>query len=248
MNRLRAGSSGTIHSMRVLKLKTRKKSKKKGKFGTKVTLRATSGYSNVLIDTDNVLGATDSYPSVVGDRVLLRLGKWYYEITLTSVSDAGLLAVGWADKLFFGEHVYDKGVGDDNHSWALIFDSNEMKAKKKNFIERRTNCSGQKIDIPWKEGDVIGCYADVDQKTIGFTVNGSFATSLGIIVFDSVSFQSGLVPALSVNRSMKCQVNFGERPLSFSPAEGYRPIHQWLLEEQKRLVTKMERTSSSLLN
>jgi hypothetical protein len=48
-----------------------------------ITMRVSSGFAHTRMEReDNVVSATDHFPSAVADMVLLKQGRWYYEATL----------------------------------------------------------------------------------------------------------------------------------------------------------------------
>ena len=76
----------------------------------------------------------------------------------------------------------------------------------------------------WKPGDILGCMADLDAKTLSFSLNGSVEPPMGV-AFEGIEFQGGLFPVLSA-KSCDVTCNFGEdheRPLAHLP-DGYSPV------------------------
>ena len=76
----------------------------------------------------------------------------------------------------------------------------------------------------WKAGDVLGCMADLDAKTLSFSLNGSVDAPMGL-AFEGIEFNGGVFPALTASLcSVVC--NFGEDPavpFQFLP-DGYSPV------------------------
>jgi len=193
---------------------------------TRVELHRSSGYdSSVLISEDNTVLVMSQYPSLVANRVSLTQGRWYYEVQIINVTEKDArLTIGWADKVFFGEAAYDKGVGDNNHSWGLTF-----RVGTTTHIAKRSANSIRPSPCKWQPGDIFGCGVDVNSKTLFFSINGIPID----ISFDKIDYLQALTPALSLNRLMKCQVNFGEKSLMYLP-HTYQPVHKSLTEEKPK--------------
>lgn len=172
-------------------------------------LKATTGDAKMTI-MDNQLSVSDGFPSAVLQGCLLTYGKWYYEFTV--VQD-GVAQVGWADLNFVGSANEGVGCGDDKFSWG--YDGNRVLLwfnGKRPYGER------------WRNGDVIGCLADIDRRTLRFTQNGRV---LGIAA-ENIDLNGGLSPAITLN-PCHISVNFGEKPFKFAPPAGYDSVHNWLL-------------------
>ena len=78
--------------------------------------------------------------------------------------------------------------------------------------------------MTWKEGDVLGCLADLDAKTLSFSLNGSTDAPMGV-AFEGIGFEGSLFPALAAAQGV-VSCNFGEdlaNPLKHLP-DGYSPI------------------------
>ena len=118
------------------------------------------------------------YPTVslrsAGHQPLtLRSGKVYYEVTL-SQGPFEHLQIGWCDERCFDadeclrrvleESDTDEayGVGDYDCSWSV-----DESAQKHHRREEET------WGKPWKQGDILGCMADLDAKTLSFSLNCS---------------------------------------------------------------------------
>ena len=54
-----------------------------------------------------------------------------------------------------------QGVGDDYASWA--YDGNRLK---------RWNGETGFYGLCWKSGDIVGCFVDMDNETMEFSLNG----------------------------------------------------------------------------
>ena len=95
----------------------------------------------------------------------------------------------------------------------------------------------------WKEGDVIGCMVDIDERVMSFTLNGE-GESIGMgVAFTGFSFCGGLYPVVSFNRRERLRLILGGSgaPFRFAPPDGYRGVGEALLasvEERDILVRK----------
>lgn len=82
-------------------------------------------------------------------------GRWYFEVL---VQGDGQFQVGWAALPFT-----QRTIGDDSLSWGI--DGCRMVARH----NKHQRSLGRH---PWRDGDVVGCFINVDEGHIGFTVNG----------------------------------------------------------------------------
>lgn len=142
---------------------------------------------------------------------LVNKGKWYYEVT---IEETDIIQVGWADTSFFGVLSQGTGVGDDSHSWA--YDGERV--CKWSYVKSNY---GSK----WKNGDIVGCYIDLDKKEIGFSLNGISEYPMGI-AFKGVLFDNYVYPCVSANKNSTVVLNIGSDsniPLKYLPL-GYSPI------------------------
>ena len=104
-----------------------------------------------------------------GHTVSLKSGKWYYECTIHT---AGTIAqIGWADDGFAPREDNGDGVGDDSHSWG--YDG----ARR-----RKWHDGGHDWGLRWGDGDTIGVAADLDKRTVSFSLNGCVCVWVGVCV------------------------------------------------------------------
>jgi hypothetical protein len=148
----------------------------------------------------------------IGDEPLkVSSGKWYYEVTIGNGSLAAP-QFGWCDERFNPPDGH--GVGDDLHSWGV--DGDRVTA---------WGCGGSTdFGKAWKPGDVVGFMADLDSRTLSFSLNGSSEAPMGV-AFTDIEFRGSLFPAVTAS-SCDATFNFGEDParrLKFLP-DGYSPI------------------------
>jgi len=159
------------------------------------------------------------FPSFAPKGVVLRKGRWYYEVTMVK---PGLAQLGWGDVLFSGSSVRGEGVGDDIHSWGV--DGHRV---------YRWHGGGGKWGCPWKEGDVLGFACDLEARTLSFSVNGSWEAPVGV-AFEEIEYVEGLRPCLTLNKSCSFLVSFGgegEEPLKYLP-KGHRAVAEAAREEE----------------
>ena len=162
--------------------------------------------------TDLVCTAVNGgFPSVGCRGFPVSRGKWYYECKVIS---AGCVQVGWVDCAYVGGADMGQGVGDDAHSWA--YDGWRMYL----WHEICADWGGK-----WDVGDVVGCAADLDARTLSFYLNGcGVEVDMGLAFVD-IDFCGGLYPCVSFNRGESVRFNFGSpgSPFAFPPPPGYQP-------------------------
>jgi hypothetical protein len=84
--------------------------------------------------------------------------------------------------------------------------------------------SSSAFGVEWQEGDVLGLACDMVNKTVSFSVNGSFEPPLGV-AFDKIVADS-IAPAFSAGLGFKVVANFGQLPLKHAPPdETYVSVH-----------------------
>eukprot|EP01103_Thecamoeba_quadrilineata_P009625 TRINITY_DN1940_c0_g1_i1.p1 TRINITY_DN1940_c0_g1~~TRINITY_DN1940_c0_g1_i1.p1 ORF type:complete len:594 (-),score=104.36 TRINITY_DN1940_c0_g1_i1:72-1790(-) len=192
------------------------------------TLReiATGSSKSTQDDIKNItLSAFDKDPSVQLDETNLVLknpnnaewggcrgtigylkGKFYFEAKI----QGGLPRVGWATK------ASKLDIGTDRQSFG--FGGTAKKSNNRNFTD---------YGKPYGTNDIVGCYIDLDQGYMGFTVNGvdygkAFdipQNMLGWAFFPAITLKGG-----------QATVNFGQRPFQH-PLGGFQPMTQASLEQ-----------------
>ena len=149
-------------------------------------------------------------------------GKWYYEAILET---AGCLQIGWADGSFAGHCHADRGdgCGDGPSSWA--FDG---------WRRYRWHSTATEWGCRWREGDVVGCLVDMDDRVVSFTLNGE-DESIGMgKAFSGEGFRpcGGVYACVSFNRREKLRLILGGKgnePFKHQPPPGYRGIGEAVL-------------------
>jgi hypothetical protein len=189
-----------------------------------VPLRFISGRSIIDSRTLAISGiATGGFSSVGTKGLLLSTGKWYYEAILET---AGCLQIGWADGSFAGHCHADRGdgCGDGPSSWA--YDG---------WRRYRWHATSTEWGCRWKEGDVVGCLADMDERTVSFTLNGR-GEEIGMgVAFSGQGFRpcSGVYACVSFNRREKLRLILGGRgsePFRYNPPSGYRGVGEAVID------------------
>lgn len=208
---------------------------KKAWTGTVTPLRFISGKATIDPAKMEVSGLPSGGFSSVGTKgILLTSGKWYYEAILES---AGCLQIGWADGSFSGHCHADRGdgCGDGPSSWA--FDG---------WRRYRWHASSTEWGCRWRQGDVVGCLVDMDDKIVSFTLNGK-AEEIGMgVAFSGEGFRpcGGVYACASFNRKEKLKIILGgeySEAFRYSPPPGYRGVGEAVIEavdEFRYLVSK----------
>jgi len=188
--------------------------------GVALELYAISG-SFSFDKRDCVIGVKSTFPTVAPRGVCIKQGAWYYEVALVKTTD-GVAQIGWCDASFSGDDKSATGTGDDEHSWA--FDG---------YRTKKWNGGPITWGRKWVDGDVVGCAIDLDERTVHFSLNGSWKRPMGL-AFSDIAVDEGVFPAVTGERSFKCSLNFGQAPFRHSPpAPHYRPLIDWVLEHHR---------------
>jgi len=161
-------------------------------------------------------------------NVCILRGKWYHEVTLYS---SGNIRIGFAARKFNSQKVRVTTLGEDENSYAI----DGFKCHK--WHKKRHVAYGKK----WVTEDTIGCYLDLDERTIRFTLNGkdlgvafnlknttpqkSSSSTQGNEKIDEEDTQ-GVYPGVSLDRSQHVVFNFGHTPFKFEPPPnlGFKPL------------------------
>ena len=157
-------------------------------------------------------------PSVSPRGVALTQGKWFYEVVVVT---RGRGCVGFADYEYSGDASAARGVGDDAHSWG--YDGYEG-------VTRHSN-QGSSWGREWQAGDVIGCFVDLDDGKIQFSLNGTFDDGMGT-AFSAIAdkFVNCMTPVISFDTSFQFLANFGDKPFRHQPLPGFRSVQHWVRE------------------
>ena len=93
------------------------------------------------------------------------------------------------------ELLFSYGIGDDEHSQA--YDGCRQ------LMWFNASCESQDSLPRWNAGDVVGCFIDIDNKILIFSLNGDQLQPFKQ-VFQSTS--SGFFPAASFMSFQQCEV------------------------------------------
>ncbi len=149
--------------------------------------------------------------------VKLSAGKFYYELHIKHIRGQAAL-FGWATKDFASSPSLDgeeQLVGGNAFSWGI---DGVRVVKCANDVE------GSAFGVEWKEDDVLGLACDMVNKSVSFSVNGSFEPPLGL-AFQTIAADS-IAPAFTASSGFKVVANFGQLPLKHAPPdETYVSVH-----------------------
>jgi hypothetical protein len=147
--------------------------------------------------------------------VKLSAAKVYYELHIKHIPSDSYPQFGWATEGFGSStESSGEGVGDNAFSWA--FDGVR--------VSKWGDGSSSAFGVEWQEGDVLGLACDMVNKTVSFSVNGSFEPPLGV-AFQNIAADS-IAPAFMAGIGFKVVANFGQLPLKHAPPdETYVSVH-----------------------
>jgi len=139
-------------------------------------------------------------------------GSWYYEVLIIT---SGVMQIGWATKQskFLNHEGY--GIGDDEYSQA--YDGCRQ------LMWFNASCECQSELPRWKEGDIVGCFIDIDNQAIIFSLNGVQLKPFNQ-VFQNTS--SGFFPAASFMSFQQCEFNFGWKPFRYPPDKTFQTFNE----------------------
>ncbi|XP_069017865.1 ryanodine receptor 3 isoform X1 [Embiotoca jacksoni] len=144
----------------------------------------------------------------------VKTGKWYFEFEALSGGD---MRVGWARP---GCRP-DMALGVDDQ--AFVFDG---------LRGRRMHAGSRYFGLPWKEGDVVGCMINMEDKSMIFTLNGELMiTGKGSeLCFADFETEDGFIPVCSLGMSQIGRMNLGKDASTFKYytmcglQEGFEPF------------------------
>eukprot|EP01114_Cavostelium_apophysatum_P002000 TRINITY_DN11753_c0_g2_i1.p1 TRINITY_DN11753_c0_g2~~TRINITY_DN11753_c0_g2_i1.p1 ORF type:complete len:1133 (-),score=301.10 TRINITY_DN11753_c0_g2_i1:30-3428(-) len=166
-----------------------------------VHLDENTATSSLKLSADGLEMRNDSMSfESVRSTHLAKIGKWYYEVTILT---EGVFQIGWAAEKAVFDSKEGTGVGDDYFSFSA--DLNRLKKWHGGSRPYGTK--------KWKVGDVVGCYLNLDGKSMSFSLNGE---NFGV-AFSNVGAAEGLFAAVSASMKQQCRFNFGQTPFRFSP-------------------------------
>jgi hypothetical protein len=181
-----------------------------------------SGATNSTLSNGNLTVATASTGfRYMGNTIWATSGKFYAEFTLTTTT--GYAQVGIA----ITTTSTNKTLGEDSTSWSY----NSWNGTSNN------NSSASSFGNSWTTNDVIGIALDKDNNKLYFSKNGTWqnsadpAAGTGSLNIASIA---GLATLIGVcdndnNGSVTFQVNFGQRPFSYTPPTGFVALNTFNL-------------------
>lgn len=100
------------------------------------------------------------------------------------------------------------------------------------YLTKKWHQGAEHYGREWKVGEVVGCFLDLNDRTISFSLNGELLLdpSGSEMAFDNVVPIEGFVPALTIGAGQKCRLNFGQDSNSLKYfttcglQEGYEPF------------------------
>jgi hypothetical protein len=135
------------------------------------------------------------------------LFKKIYTTPLQGIAQFGWVTEGFESSTACTGEGAGEGVGDNAFSWA--FDGVR--------VSKWGDGSSSAFGVKWQEGDVLGLACDMLNKSVSFSVNGSFEPPLGV-AFANIAADS-IAPAFSTQRGFKVVANFGQLPLKHAPPD-----------------------------
>ena len=137
-------------------------------------------------------------------------GKWYWEQVFSGASQNGLCGVG------LNTASLANYVGGDANGWGYYAANGN----------KYNNATGAAYGATYVAGDIIGIAFDADAGTLIFYKNN---TSQGT----AYTLTTGLTyyPMLSQYNSDIWNVNFGQRPFSYTPPSGYKALNTYNLPD-----------------
>ncbi|VDK73504.1 unnamed protein product [Dibothriocephalus latus] len=131
-------------------------------------------------------------------------GKYYYEVE--QVENSGMARFGWA--LQDGNLI----LGTDNMGYAFGVGPDGSQARKV------FNGLSEPYGTPFRVGDVIGCFLDLDNGILQWSINGNaFPEAYRIDQSFITHKKSVFFPAGSLYNTT-ISVNYGDRPFKFEPS------------------------------
>lgn len=141
-------------------------------------------------------------------------GKWYFEF---EVLTDGFMKIGWMDI----SAMPDTKLGVDDKSYG--FDG---------YLCKKWHQGAEQYGREWKVNDIVGCFLDLNDRTISFSLNGELLLdpSGSEMAFDNVTPIDGFIPAMTLGAGQRARLNFGQdsNSLKFFTTcglqEGYEPF------------------------
>jgi hypothetical protein len=136
-------------------------------------------------------------------------GKWYWEATITTLGGAAIIGISNSDTIHGST-----ALGQLSNDYAYLWNGNKQ----------GNAGSATAYGATYTTGDVIGVALDMDAGTLVFYKNNS---SQGT-AFTGLSNPS-FVPAVSNFNSGVIDINFGQRPFTYTPPTGFVALNTYNL-------------------
>ena len=130
-----------------------------------------------------------------------RNSRVFFEVTIERC--VGVVQLGWIGSVVRCDQESGDGVGDDQVSWGV--DGIRLKKWAGGDTPYRTARK-------WRDGDVIGCAADLARGDLSFALNGVWSGPDGVAFRGITMPENGLAPAVTGGYGFACVVNLGDRP------------------------------------
>lgn len=158
------------------------------------------------ISSDGLEARCDSYSfESVRCTFEVRQGAWYYEVLIIT---PGVMQIGFATKQssFLSNEGY--GIGDDHFS--ISFDG----CRRLVWY----NAKSKSVSLPcWQGGSICGCYIDLDNREVIFSLDGVESAVLNQVFDYTRHYNSGFFAAASFMSFQQCRFNFGSEPFKYPP-------------------------------
>lgn len=161
-------------------------------------------------------------------------GSWYYEVQLVT---SGVMQIGWATRSskFLNHDGY--GIGDDEFS--IAYDGCRQLIWHNALSERH-------LHRCWRPGDILGCYLNIDDMAVIFTLNGDALPPQNQIFRNA---RQGFFAAASFMSFQQCIFNFGREPFRYPPSCSFESFNNHgVLQEKDRVILPRHKRIELLRN
>ena len=148
-----------------------------------------------------------------------RNARVFFEVTIERC--VGVVQLGWIGTVVRCDAESGDGVGDDQVSWGV--DGIRLKKWAGGDTPYRTARK-------WRDGDVIGCAADLARGDLSFALNGVWSGPDGVAFRGVAMPENGLAPAVTGGYGFACAVNLGDRSWRHGPPAGFVAAHSYFRE------------------
>lgn len=165
--------------------------------------------TSITVTNANLSASAGGTNIGVTGSIAISSGKWYWEVTQTAGGVATSNIVGITDATLSAKtaglttNSYGYGTGSTAYKWNA-----------------GTNTA---YGVNWTNGDVIGVAFDADAGSLTFYKNGS---SQGT-AFTGIS--GTFYPAFGFQNTSAYDINFGQRPFSYTPPTGFKSLNTFNL-------------------